>query len=805
MSNGTSRLLSSAVSRVFLVVLCLLTLGQGSALAQSIGGTVSDATGAVLPGVTIEARSPALIEQVRTTVTDGAGQYLITGLESGTYSVTFRLSGFDTLLREGIVLSADFTANVDAQLTVGSVEETITVSGASPVIDVRNVNQQVAMDRELIDTIPSGKSFQNLGVLIPGMYFDPGNTGMGSDIGGQGGQTQFKLGIHGSDPFDQNITIDGMGMETGQNGGADTMAWLSEGNFSEIVMNYSANSAEVETGGVRINMIPREGGNDFSGSFFTSFSHPNLQAGNIDQDLIDRGFAEGSQNRISDMWRVNPTIGGPIIRDRLWFHYSHTTNRVDGFVANLFPDSAPNDLDYTPTTTDPDSQTIDDQLQRSNAVRLTWQATQENKISFFYDRTSQDRSRFLAGFIGGLVTEEAAINRQITTHVSQASWTLPATNRLLFEAGFSAYRHESISANVETVDPTTIPALVLGSTGGTAFVRGFASWFPRNPSAQNDNMKSETYRASMSYVTGTHALKVGLYLQNRELDFRPVRTVNVRYRNSGYWASPFLAGLFPHGAEFFSNSEFIQKDVAPLGIYAQDQWTLDRLTINAGVRFDYFGASWPAGEIETSQYRAEVFPYDGDSPYSFKDLQPRLGVAYDLFGDGRTALKVSANRYADQLTSDILDGLTPADSPTMSRLWRDFNGDGLIQGDPLNVLANGEFILNDGNPAFGQPLLTVAVDPNYGTGWRQRKANWEYAAGVQHELRPNMSVEFGYFYRTFTNFEVIDDNNLSASDFDTYSATVPWIHGCRVVAGTSSPVSAIGRRRRWAGLPTTCG
>ena len=163
----------------------------GTAFAQAIGGAVTDSTGGVLPGVTVEARSPALIEQVRTAVTDGSGQFLITALESGGYSVTFTLPGFNTTIREGIELVTDFTANVDVQMTVGSVEETVTVTGAAPVVDVQGVTEQVAMTREIIDTIPSGKSFQNLGVLIPGMTFDPGNTGVGSDIGGQGGQTQF--------------------------------------------------------------------------------------------------------------------------------------------------------------------------------------------------------------------------------------------------------------------------------------------------------------------------------------------------------------------------------------------------------------------------------------------------------------------------------------------------------------------------------------------------------------------------------------------------------------------------------------
>jgi hypothetical protein len=744
-----------------------------TAWAQAIGGTVRDTSGAVLPGVTVEAGSPVLIEKVRTAVTDGAGQYLITGLTSGTYTVTFALVGFNRAVREGIQLSAGFTANVDARLTVGSLEETITVTGASPLVDVQNVSQQMAMNREFLDDIPSGKSFQNLGILVPGMVSSGGNTGAGSDVGGQGGQTQFKLGIHGSDPNDQSITVDGMGQESGQNGGADSMAWLADANFSEIVMHYSANSAEIETGGVRVNLIPREGGNRFSGSFAGNISGPKLQAENVDDDLIGRGLPPNSANRVSKMWRLGPTFGGPIKRDTAWFHFAHTSNRTDSFAAGVFPDSNTTDLDYTPSRTDPASQSVDDQLMRSNAGKLTYQMSAKDKIGFYMDRTTQRRAHFFIGGQAGRIGEEASIDRQITTQTTQLTWTRPATTRLLLEAGVGTFRHNSVSGTVLTVPRSSIPALLLASSGGTAYVNGFASWFPRNPGEQIDHQMIETYRASVSYVTGTHALKAGFQFQNRELDFQPVRYHNVKYINPGYYVDPALAATLANGAQFFANSEKIEKDVRPLGVYVQDTWTWRRLTVNAGLRFDRFTASFPSGEIETSQYRAVPFPFAGDSPYAFKDLQPRIGMSFDLFGNGKTAVKASANRYADQLTNDILDNLTPSDVAPMTRAWRDVNRDGIIQGDPLNPLANSEFIRNDGDPSFGTPVLTVSVDPEYGKGWGMRTANWEYGASIEHEVVPNLQVEFAFFYRNFFLNEGLDNVNLSPADYDSFSVTVP--------------------------------
>ena len=770
MTGQHSRVAGLYVGVAALAVALLLPV---AARAQAIGGTVRDTSGAVLPGVTVEARSPVLIEQLRSAVTDGSGQYLITGLTSGAYTVSFSLEGFNKAVREGIVLTAGFTANVSLQLAVGSLAETITVTGASPLVDVQGVSQQVSMDRKFLDDIPSGKSFQNLGILVPGMVSSGGNTGAGSDVGGQGGQTQFKLGIHGGDPNDQNITVDGMGQESGQNGGADSMAWLADSNFSEIVLNYSANTADIETGGVRVNLIPREGGNTFSGSFSGNVSSPDFQADNVDADLVTRGLPANSANRVSKMWRWGPTIGGPIKRNKAWFHFAHTSNRTDSFAAGIFPDSNTADLDFTPTRNDPKSQSVDDQLMRSNAVRLTYQMSQRDKIAFFMDRTGQRRAHFFVGGQAGRIGEEASIDRGITTYTTQLTWTRPQTTRLLLEAGFGTFRHSSVSGTVPTVTKGTIPALLLSSTGGTAYVNGFASWFPRNPGEQNDHQMIESYRGAVSYVTGSHAFKVGFQFQNRELDFEPVRYSNVKYVNPGYVVNLALRATQVNGAQFFVNSEKIEKDVAPFGFFAQDKWTINRLTVNVGVRFDQFSANFPSGEIEVSQYRAQTFHFEGDSPYSFKDLPPRLGIVYDLFGNGKTALKASASRFADQLANDILDNLTPSDVAPMTRVWRDFNGDGIIQGNPLIAQANGEFLLNDGDPAFGKPVLTVSVDPSYGKGWGKRTANWEYSGSVEHELMPNVQVEFAYFYRKFFLNEALDNANLAPSDFDTFSVTVP--------------------------------
>src|SRR5262249_33635121 len=328
-------------------------LAPGVATAQSIGGTVSDTTGAVLPGVTVEARSPALIEQVRSAVTDGGGQYLIVALEPGTYTVAFSLGGFRTVVREGIQLRTGFTANVDAQLSVGAVEETVTVSGASPIVDIHNVEQRQVIDRQIIETIPTGKSFQSYALLVPGMegsnsFF----TSLSQDVGGMStGQTQ-RMFIHGGRAEDQQLEINGMDTGDVVLPGAN-YAYYPDSNFEEVSVDYAGNSAEVETGGVRINMIPREGGNTWRGHFFSTFALKRLQADNIDQALRDRGLSRGVS--VKEIWLVNPVLGGPIKKDRLWFFAAHTSQVADILPVDIFFARDPTALVYVPDLNRPAS------------------------------------------------------------------------------------------------------------------------------------------------------------------------------------------------------------------------------------------------------------------------------------------------------------------------------------------------------------------------------------------------------------------------------------------------------------------
>src|SRR5262249_228391 len=298
--------------------LAFLVLGHHVASAQtsSIAGVVRDASGAVVPGVTVETTSPALIEKTRTAVTDGQGVYKIIDLRPGTYTVTFTLTGFNVVKRDGIILTADFTATVNADLRVGTVAETVTVTAESPLIDTQSVTQRKSLGTHLINALPTGRSFQNISVLVPGVVIALAS----QDVGGTGGERYQTLAVHGSRADQMPLVLNGMPYNNMNNtgGGYNTTLVINTGTVQEMTVTTSGLSAESRSSGVLTNTIPKEGGNTIRGNLFTNFANDRFQANNLTQDLTKQGLTR--VNSVDRIWDFNPTLGGPIVKDRLWFY-----------------------------------------------------------------------------------------------------------------------------------------------------------------------------------------------------------------------------------------------------------------------------------------------------------------------------------------------------------------------------------------------------------------------------------------------------------------------------------------------------
>src|SRR5688572_14893475 len=546
------------------------TWAFGQTGAGSIAGVVRDTTGAILPGVTVEASSPALIEKVRVAQTDNEGRYQIIELRPGTYSVTFILDGFTTVRREGIELNTGFTATVNADMQVGSVAETITVSGQSPVVDLQNTKQQVVVTRDVIESVPTGRSFQNLGVLIPGVT---GGQVVGSpvnqDVGGSSGQSFMTLAIHGGRQTDQRIDLDGMSTSAWTRPDSSAIVF-TDGNIEEYNISVAANSADSETGGVRINLIPREGGNSFRGGFFGNWASPRLQAQNNSDDLRARGLRDA--NKLAEMWNVNPTFGGPIKRDKLWFFGTYTYSVTDQLVGGTYAAVDPAAWDYVPDLT---QQAVDDQYSKDYSTRITWQASQRNKIAAYLSYNNSCHCHFLVGrALSPLpVTPDASVLLHIPNNVYQATWSSPITNRVLAELGGS-YILEDQQFNPR---PESVAPQITDAGRGIIYRAAVTSMRAYTPVYGS--------RGSVSYVTGSHALKVGYTLTMGTYEQTATRV--------GDMTILAFNGV-PSTVTYLGTPTLAVNKVWPnLGLYAQDQWTVNRFTVNAGLRLDYFKSHYP--------------------------------------------------------------------------------------------------------------------------------------------------------------------------------------------------------------------
>jgi carboxypeptidase family protein len=717
----------------------------------AISGVVRDASGAVLPGVTVEAASPALIEKVRSAVTDGTGQYAIENLRPGVYSVMFTLAGFAPVQRTGVELSGSFTARINADLRVGGIAETITVSGETPVVDVQSTRQERVLDRELLDALPNSGLRTALGVLIPSVDFRR------QDVGGAGVRAVTgNMVAHGARSEDAGTTLNGMTIASFGTGAATATIFLNPMGLQEITIDTGSNNAELHAGGVRTNYTLREGGNMFHGVVFGAYAPGKFQSDNLTDKLIARGL--GVPNSIKANWDINPAFGGPILRDKIWFFGAARYNVTADYVAGLYWNKNANNPDAWTYEPDKSRRVWNEQKQPDTQLRLSWQASPRNKVGATYYNTSYcfcptDASLTLAWEAGQRA--DYPFQRLVA-----GDWTLPLTSRMLIEANGQVYKSQSNRSPWSGLAQGMIPVQEQ-STG----MRYRAAEMYR---VQDQSVY--TFRGAFSYVTGAHAFKIGGSnrfgdLGQREYDLSPV---SYRLRNG-----------VPNRITERALGAWRANVDADLGLFAQDRWTRSKLTLNYGLRYDYFASSYPEqhiGPTTLAPRRDITFPAQPGLG-SLHDLAPRLGAAYDLRGDGKTALKVSLNRYVLAMGPDVtfIQLANPSRNLVTSatRTWTDTNPrDFIPQCDLQNVKANGECgPLSNEN--FGTVVTNLSYDKGMLTGWGKRNFNWEVSAGVQRELLPRVSADVTYFRRWYGNFVLVDDLAVGPNDYDRFVITAP--------------------------------
>jgi hypothetical protein len=788
------------VSRALGVVGCLLLLSaSASAQTSTISGTVKDTSGAVLPGVNVEVASPALIEKVRTTVTDNDGKYSIVSLRPGVYDVTFTLPGFGTVKRVHIELTSDFTAVINADMKVGTLEETITVTGESPIVDTQGITQRVVMTRDVLDLLPTGRNIQAVGIMIPGTALALGGGGaLSRDVGGSGQLQQSPLQYRGSGDTVQ--TIEGLRLNNLCAQGAYSGVYWNDASFEEISYVTGADSAEMGQGGMRVNMVPRDGGNQFHGQMFGNFAGENFTSDNCGSPGFVNGVAQpctrsnltgsttfNSNNTLTNVdvvkriWDVNPSIGGPIKRDKLWFYYTFRHWGTEKTKADAYPDLNPSPFIYTADTTTPG---LDDGHIVSNAVRVSWAATSKDKLSVYHDDQAKYRNHW--GIAATIPPEAAAIQVTPTSFVNVTKWTRTHSSRLLFEGGFGIYNQEYTELYQPGVTGLTDKVWDLASIRNAKVYtvldqsnnRSANAW----PNPADHFSVLRTFMGAASYVTGSHIFRFGTSLTNG--DWRLVEAWTGDVQPITYNAGRPVSVTFRLPMDARNG---IKQD---LGLFVQDRWIMGRTTWNFGLRYDHFVGETRESEVLPNRFTfselASGFSFprceDGKAGrgcfgevQNWKDLSPRVGFAMDLFGNGRTAVKASIARYVAGQNVAVARQVNPAEalSRTDVRPWTtDLDGNGL----PLD--ANGNIQLNElgtstATATFGRNVSTTAYDPEVLNGWFKRGFNLEWTVAAQHQIADRVSVNGGYYRRTFGNQTFNDDLRYDGNSYDSFCINAP--------------------------------
>ena len=486
-----------------LAVVALIILIPTVVRAQAvIAGSVRDTSGAVLPGVTVEASSPALIEKVRSAISDGSGQYRIEDLRPGVYKVSFSLPGFSTFEREGVELTGSFTATINAEMRVGSLEETVTVTGESPIVDVQSARRQTVLNNDVLKAIPTVRSYNALVVVVPGVVTNTNDVATGTAT------TQFP--IHGGRNNEGRMTIDGLNIGNPPGGNQPPGFSVDVGNSEEISFTTSGGLGESETAGLVMNVVPKTGGNTLHGSAFYSGSGKNLQADNTE------GIAGiAAPTPLTKIYDLNGAVGGPILRDKLWYFATARTQGSTRVNANMFYNLNAGDptkwlYQGGPGISEPG---FSDRTWDNISGRITWQVTPRNKFGAYWDE--QWVCRNCEGATIGITTPPVASpeaigpGQTLPLRVPQVTWSSPVTNRLLFDAGFGGTYYGW--GNFEREDNATRDLIRVTEqcAAGCANNGGRPDLVYRSQDWGDNHTGSYTWKGSMSYVTGRHSFKVG--------------------------------------------------------------------------------------------------------------------------------------------------------------------------------------------------------------------------------------------------------------------------------------------------------
>ncbi|HMF98122.1 MAG TPA: TonB-dependent receptor [Vicinamibacterales bacterium] len=715
------------VSRLLICVLGVLAASSAHAQVPtgSIVGVATDASNAVMPGVTVSLSGDRLIGGVQSQTTDTSGAYRFDRLPPGAYSLKFELQGFKTVTRDEIQISAAFVATVNAKMEVGNVSESITVTGESPTVDTRSNLQQTVMTQQILEGVPSGRDPWSVAKIIPGVQVST------YDVGGTQSFQQSNLSAHGSSTNDVSYNIDGATVNWPGGGGGATMIYYDQGMFEEVNYMTSAIPAEVMAGGVSINMVTKDAGNKWRGNFRYNYTNgcldpQNPKPGCLESDNLSGAPGLALGNPTQSGYDLNVDGGGALMKDRLWVNGSVRRWIINKLVNAKNPDG---------------TQAIDDNTLRNYSGKGVFSVNSQQKVSFSYNWDNKTRGH-RRDTPPGLVPDIASLVQDNPGASTQAKYT-GIYNKMVYESSFSIMKGET-DYDYQPNTPSTA-VRVVDLPADKAFNAAQRAEQQPNSRIQFDNVLSY----NKSSWGGDHLFKGGVQFARLYFDDK-YQVLNNMYLN-------YSNGVPINVQEWNTPTEAVNVDHV-IGLFGQDSWSVGRnLTLNLGVRFDHNTGTLPAQSTAGGPF-IPARTLDESSPIKQNIFVWRTGASYDPFADGKTALKASYSRYGLQVGIDRVLNVNPFQSASQTCPWTDPNGDGIAQSN--------EF----GTGCSGFPNTTIRYGSANGPRWPHSD---EVTAGVEREIVKDMRVGVMYYHRT--NRDQVGTRNTAApaSAYAPFTISVP--------------------------------
>jgi hypothetical protein len=706
------------------VVVWLMIAGAAPASAQSVAsgaihGTIKDDTGGTLPGVTATLTSPSLQVPQLTTATDPQGDYRFVDLPAGTYRLKFELSGFTSVVRDELRLTVGFVARIDGTMKVGGLEETVTVSGQSPVVDVSSTSASVAFTKEVLDTVPRGRDLQNVFAMAPGV------TQATPDVGGSTMAQRQNVSSYGM-AAQPKLQVEGMNITMGAD--QNTAIYFNDNTLEEVQIRTSGNDAEVSVPGISMVAVLKSGGNTFHGTYALAAESPRFQSDNLDAALRKQGLSATSP--LKSFYDASADLGGRIVRDTLWFYGAYSRQSKNegllGFAAGPGPDGR-----YL--TGDEPLASFESFLSQYSA-KLSYQMSRNNRLVYAWQRGTKAQPQNGAGRFRPL---EATRDYKNPTAIQKLELQSTLTPRLLVNVlgGYSGYvtdydaarsfaRPDAPSRNdLETGLNTGSHDLHQNKTRDRYQGEGSVSFFPSGAFA------------------GRHELKTGVMVYLDRSSDGYSNNVQGNYvlitdRIGGVSGTPSQIRVY--------NTPVVPADNEDTyAWYLKDTWRIaNNLVLNLGLRWERQHSYLPAQSREAARDFPGLFPA-GSFPridvQTWNRAAPRTGVAWDL--GGKSVVKGTFGLYNYMLGDTFADTYNANATANALFKWHDLNGDKLYQPGEVDLNPNGVDILS----------ISAASSAVRNTGLRQPKT-WETTASFERELAPNLAFRTMYIYRRLVDY-----------------------------------------------------